>query len=110
MKPKIFVESEVVVAGQKTVASVEGSEPLFIEILCFVTNPPPADYKPCPECGSFSVNSGEQFDVKASYRLFSLGNGHLEVSVLDSQGNKVTKKIDVLSNSGSQRQSNVAEI
>lgn len=108
MEPKIFIESEVIVAGQKTVASVEGSEPLFIEILCFVNNPPPADYKPCPECGSFSVNSGEQFEIMANYRLFSLGNGHLEVSVLDSQGNKVTKKIGVLSDSGSQNQSNEA--
>jgi hypothetical protein len=53
-------EIEALSQGRNNYISVEGKNPITIEIKCFVRTPPPSGFKTCPECGSFRVISGQQ--------------------------------------------------
>lgn len=105
MEPVIYLEKEILISGQKTIASSEGKSPLLVEIFCFTSNPPPAGYKPCAECGSFTIPSGQTFEVTANSQLFSTSEGYVEISVTDSVGSKTVKRISVLTDSNTHGQS-----
>jgi hypothetical protein len=60
--------------------------PLEIIIRCFTKDPPPAGYKPCPECGVIKAANGQSVPVQANDRIFSQPGGTLEVTVRDETG------------------------
>jgi len=78
-------------AGETRYLQAYGDDPLVVEIHCFAQKPPPPGYKPCKECGSFRVGSGEAVAVTANARVFSAHGGRLMVSVRDARGD--TKEI-----------------
>ena len=105
MDPVIYLEKETLISGQKTITFSEGESPLTVEIFCFTDNPPPAGYKPCAECGSFTISSGQSFDVTANSQLFGASEGFVEISVTDATGSRVVKRVSVLTDSDAHGQS-----
>lgn len=105
MDPVIYLDKETLVSGQKAIASSEGESPLAVEIFCFTNNPPPAGYKPCAECGSFTILSGQSFEVIANSQLFNASEGYVEISVTDATSSKAVKRVSVLADSNTHGQS-----
>jgi hypothetical protein len=73
-----------------------GAEPIAVEIRCFVRRPPPPGYKPCAECGSFVVRSGEALQLFASEATFQAEGGSLELRVRDADGDSRHVRLTVV--------------
>jgi hypothetical protein len=69
--------------------------PMTIAILCYTSHPPPAGFKPCPECGSFSLTNGVAYKIKATASQFLNVGGELRLTVTDTTGDGWTATITV---------------
>lgn len=68
---------------QRSISAWTDAAPLTVKVRCFVEHPPPAKYKPCKECGTFTVGSGEALHLVASMTAFRETGGTLVVTVTD---------------------------
>jgi hypothetical protein len=57
---------------------------LIIDVKCFIGNPPPPGFKPCPECGKIQAQSGQPVDIVASRQIFSSSSGSLDINITDT--------------------------
>lgn len=83
--------------GERRLLRVWGDEPFAAEIKCFVENPPPPVFKSCPECGTFSINSGEPLVITPSDVVFANNEGSLEITVRDNSGDERQFSLKVIS-------------
>lgn len=74
--------------GEQRPIRAWGDEPITIEIKCFTSAPPPPGFKPCPECGTFHIISGEEIYVIPSPSVFTGNQGTLNVTVRDRTGDE----------------------
>ena len=95
----VMINTSPMIAGETRSLRVDGAiDPIKVEIRCFTTTPPPAGFKPCPECGSYTIQSGQDFDFSASASTFGWSSSQgdeLEVLVRDATGNSQFFKIQV---------------
>ncbi len=68
-----------IVFGESRAITVYGAEPIEVEISCFVKEPPPPGYRPCPECGTLVVPTGGSFKIHAVSDML----GHSDQVVVD---------------------------
>lgn len=83
------------IPGEERFLKVWGAEPHLIEIKCFVSNPPPSGFRPCPECGKFRVMNGDLVTVTASEETFAAKGGALIIHIRDSQGDEREVRLQV---------------
>lgn len=82
--------------GEKRWLSVVGDEPFTVEIKCFVSNPPPRGFKPCPECGKFKITEAEVLEIMASPATFQNSQGTLDIHITDAVGDSELIRLMVL--------------
>ena len=82
-------------AGEARPLSVDGEEPIRVEVRCFTFRPPPPDYRPCKACGVFVLSSGETRMITADRKAFSTHGGELHVRIRDAEGDVKEFKITV---------------
>lgn len=83
----VDIDTSPMSAGEVRRMIVRSTGPLTVAIKCFVGRPPPPGYKTCPECGTFSVKSGQPVDVVANSRIFRSASGQMDVIVTDTSDN-----------------------
>ena len=66
-----------------------------VQIKCFIATPPPPGYRPCAECGSYSIQQGQTIQIEASQYLFSNGQGGLDITITDLDGDMVRIQLRV---------------
>jgi hypothetical protein len=74
--------------GEQRLLYAESDYKVAVEIKCFVQNPPPPGYKPCPSCGILDQKPGQPLVITASAELFSVSPGSLEITVRDGSGDE----------------------
>jgi hypothetical protein len=82
-------------AGDSFAIAVNALSPIAVAIKCFVSKPPPPGYRPCPECGSFQIASGEVLRLVASETTFEHTGGTLEVTIRDAEADVRTLRLKV---------------
>jgi len=82
----IEFSTEPIAAGEARPFRAHGVAPITVQIKCFANKPPPPGFKPCPECGTFKMKSGESQLIRVSETTFSIGGGSLEIVAKDSSG------------------------
>ena len=70
--------------------------PAEVQIKCFITTPPPPGYRPCAECGSYSIQQGQTIQIEASRYLFSNAQGGLYITITDLDGDVVEIQLRVV--------------
>lgn len=81
--------------GESREFTLTSSSPATVSIRCFVSAPPPPGYRPCAECGTYTLTQGQSIRIEASHGLFSRSKGGLEVTVVDQDGDVVKIPIRV---------------
>jgi hypothetical protein len=75
--------------GEARTLRIDGAEPHTVEIHCFVNEPPPPGYRPCPECGTLDlILNGQPVEVHASATVFAKATGHVRVTITDSDNDQ----------------------
>lgn len=81
-------------AGDTLEVNIDAAYPVVIEIYCFVTQPPPAKFVPCPSAGSHRLDVEQPFYFVTSSRTFQ-NDGGLEVNITDAEGDRQSYQINV---------------
>lgn len=76
--------SESIRAGEFILLHIDASYPVSIEIKCFVTQPPPTRFVPCPQSGRHTLHLKEPFNFLTNVSTFQNG-GHVEFKITDSE-------------------------
>ena len=92
MPVKIDIDPQPMRPGETRLFRVYGSGSMAVEVKCFVTNPPPPGFRPCPACGSTKMNSGDSGRISAP---IDFTGGSIQISVEDSEGDRAHAKIRV---------------
>jgi len=101
MITRIDFTDEPIEAGQERILRAwTDAEPLVVAIECFREPPTPARMRPCAECGSFHVTSGEAVTVAASLTAFEGRAGYLLVRVTDARRDYREFRLDVSTTEG----------
>jgi len=82
--------------GESRDFTLNSASPAQVHVRCFVSSPPPPGYKPCAECGSYSMQQGQTIPIEANRNLFSRARGGLEIEVQDSDGDVIKIRVDVV--------------
>lgn len=81
--------------GESRDFTLTSAAPARVQVRCFITAPPPPGYRPCAECGSYSIQQGQTIQIEASQYLFSKTQGGLDITVTDSDGDVVRIQLRV---------------
>lgn len=81
-------------AGEEIVVRIDAAYPVAIEIKCFVTQPPPAKFVPCPDSGRHTLTRREAFYFSTDARTFRY-SGHVEFRITDAEYDTKVYKIEV---------------
>jgi hypothetical protein len=92
----INLNTSPIQVGEKRWLSILGDEPFNVEIKCFVSNPPPRGFKPCPECGKFEIRQAEALEIMASPAAFQNSQGTLDIQITDAVGDSKLIRLVVL--------------
>lgn len=92
MAAKIDVDLNQMRPGETRLFTVYGSEPLAVEVKCFVTDPPPPSFRPCPACGSQKMKNGGTAKVFAPPDFMG---GSIHISVEDADGDRTDATIEM---------------
>jgi hypothetical protein len=81
--------------GETLTFQVHGSGVLFVEIKCFVDEPKPRGYRPCRECETTLIQSGQTLSLTADPETWKSWTGHYEIVAKDALGDerKVSVKV-----------------
>src|ERR1041385_8354306 len=93
---QVSFSTEPIAVGEARVLRVDGQEPISLNIKCFVNKPPPPGFKPCPECGSVIIKSGEARLITVPKKAFAQGGGSLVIVVKDRTGETASFKLEVM--------------
>ena len=80
--------------GESRNFTLTSSTPAKLQIKCFITSPPPG-YRPCTECGTYSLQQGQSIQIEASQYLFSRARGGLEIIIKDLDGDVIRIQLKV---------------
>lgn len=86
--------SKNVFAGDQIVLTIDAAYPIIIEINCFVTQPPPPRYVPCPQSGTHIVSRREPFYFSTHASTFRK-DGHIEFKITDADNDTEVHRIEV---------------
>ena len=92
---RVDFDASPIRAGEARPLWAYSEAPIRAVLLCYLTTPPPAGYRACSACGTFSVASGERFEVFADPRVFELPGNFLDVTVSDTTGDAVQFRLQV---------------
>ena len=81
--------------GESRDFTLTSSTPSQVQIKCFIATPPPPGYRPCAECGSYSIQQGQTIQIEASQYLFSNAQGGLDITITDLDGDVVRIQLRV---------------
>lgn len=81
--------------GESRDFTLTSSIPATVQIKCFITSPLPPGYRPCAECGTFSLQPGQTIQIEASQHLFSNARGGLDITITDLDGDVVNIQLRV---------------
>jgi len=88
MIDQVDFDDSPITPGRRRTLRAWSKTPLTVEIKCFVTQPPPAGYKPCASCGVMHPNSGQAVEIVADRAVFRRPGGHLSIVVSDADGDR----------------------
>ena len=80
--------------GESRDFTLTSASPATAKIKCFISSPPPPGYRPCAECGTYSLQQGQTIQIEANQYLFSNARGGLEITITDLDGDVI--KIELL--------------
>ncbi len=89
-----FSEASIAPGESRLLQAWSDVGPLFVAIECFREPPSPPNLTTCDECGSYSMQSGQSIEVKASM-IFESVSGHIRVVVRDMSGDEREFKLKV---------------
>jgi hypothetical protein len=81
-------------AGESIVVNVDAAYPIEIEIMCFVNQPPPTRFIPCPQSGIHTLTYRENFYFKTNQQTFQ-SQGEVSFKITDSDRDTRVYKIMV---------------
>ena len=85
MISNVDFNSRNIQAGQNIVLIVDAKYPISIEVYCFVTQPKPPKFVPCPDSGRHDLTVRKPFYFRTSERTFE-NSGHVEFRIVDAEG------------------------
>jgi hypothetical protein len=88
-------DTRPMVPGEMREFTLTSSEPATVRIKCFITSPPPPGYRPCAECGTYSIQQGQTIQIEASQLLFSMAQGGLDITISDLEGEVIMINLQV---------------
>lgn len=101
---EINFQLEPMEIGEIRPLSVSGDAPFQVGVSCFVREPRPPGYRPCPHCVVRSISENETMDIEVSEEFWENRQGNLEIKVTDRKGDSRILKLQVNSReSGTQR-------
>jgi hypothetical protein len=86
--------------GEQRLLFAQSDTIVSVEIKCFVQNPPPPGYKPCPSCGTLEAKPGRPVSITASAEVFSISRGTLEIRVRDESGDERHFSVPIIRRGG----------
>ncbi len=86
--------SRIINAGENIIVKIDAVYPVAIEIKCFVTQPPPPKFVPCPDSGRHILTSREAFYFSTNAWTFQ-NNGHVEFQITDAEYDTKVYRIEV---------------
>jgi len=92
---EINFQLEPMEIGEIRSLSVSGDAPFQVGVSCFVREPRPPGYRPCPHCVVRSISENETIDIEASREFWEDRQGHLEIKVTDQKGDSRTLRLQV---------------
>jgi hypothetical protein len=66
---------------------------MSVAIECFVEPPQPPQLKPCANCGTFPLASGQSFNFSAEKEVFQNRRGYMRISLSDASGDR--RSVDI---------------
>lgn len=98
MMSKILFDQQALLPGEAREFQVwSDASKILVRVECFKTgSDKPAGKDTCPQCGSFTVASGQKFRAIASLGVFKKDTGYVLVSIKDSKGDRKAFKIPVI--------------
>lgn len=81
-------------AGRNIVMTVEAMYPIVVEVYCFVTQPPPPNFVPCPDSGRHEISESRPFEFRTSERTFE-NDGYVEFQIMDADGDSGTFRVEI---------------
>src|SRR5258708_22690148 len=88
---------EPIEPGEVRELSVTGDGPFEVGVSCFVRQPRPTGYRPCPHCVVRSISENERMRVQSSREFWEGRQGHLEIKVADREGDSRILTVQVKS-------------
>ena len=88
-----------VVLGEQRQLILAGDGPFRVTTSCFVDSPPPAGFRPCPQCSTTSIEVGEPLVLEISRQYWSKRTGSLNIEINDSVGEVLRLRLSVITDS-----------
>ncbi len=92
----IDFEDQPMVTGERRRMVLRGNGPFMVSKSCFIDEPPPPGFRPCPACGVYTVAENQPFDIETS-SFWQGKKGTLVIEIKDATGNSRQIKIEVIS-------------
>jgi hypothetical protein len=84
----IEFDTSPIAPGETRLLRVFSNSRVHVSVLCYFSNPPPPQYRPCVESKETWLNSGEAVEIKAAETsIYSVGK-FLDVFIKDLTGDR----------------------
>lgn len=92
MPARIDVDTQPMRPGETRPYTVYGSGLLAVAVKCWVTEPPPPEFRTCPACGSQQMGDGDVGQIAVP---LDFTEGSIQISIEDSDGGRADATISV---------------
>jgi hypothetical protein len=85
-----------ILPGQSRRLVLDGDGPFTVSTSCFVVNPPPPGFRPCPQCSTTTVSAHQALRIEVSTQFRTGKSGKLGIEITDAIGETVTLELNVI--------------